>query len=186
MRIIAGEFGGRRLKAPTGRNTRPTPDRVREALFLILAEEIPDARVVELFGGTGSLGLESLSRGAAHAVFLEKNRGALACLTANIETLDVGDRTTVHTRSAFSFPALAAHGDPFDLVFCDPPFRLFDESSGRRRLEDLLTSLPIHPGGLAIIEHRAGHLADFAPGGFALREVRKWGATGMAIYRRSS
>jgi 16S rRNA (guanine(966)-N(2))-methyltransferase RsmD len=185
VRIIAGEFRGRRLKAPRGRNTRPTPDRVREALFSVLADAVADARVVELFGGTGSLGLESLSRGAAHAVFLEKNRGALACLTENIETLGVADRTTVHRRSAFSFPAIAEQGGPFDLVFADPPFRQFDDSAGRRRLEDLLAALPVRPDGLVVVEHKAGGLGDFSPGGFVLDELRKWGSTGMAIYRRA-
>lgn len=184
MRIIGGEFGGRRLKAPRGRNTRPTPDRVREALFSVLAATVPDARVVELFGGTGSLGLEALSRGAAHAVFLERNQGALACLTANIETLGVADRTTVHRKSAFSFPSIAAHGEPFDLVFADPPFRQFESGAGRRKLEDLLMALPVRPGGLLVVEHRAGGLGDFSPGGFVLDELRKWGSTGMAIYRR--
>ncbi len=135
MRIIGGEFRGRRLKAPKGGNTRPTPDRVREALFSILGPDIVGSSVLELFGGTGSLGLESLSRGARRAVFCEVNRAALACLTDNIATLAVEDRTRIHRASALDFPRRSAPGELFDFVFCDPPHRLLAEAHTRRGIE---------------------------------------------------
>ncbi|MEN8151748.1 MAG: 16S rRNA (guanine(966)-N(2))-methyltransferase RsmD [Planctomycetota bacterium] len=185
MRIIGGEFRGRRLKAPKGRNTRPTPDRVREALFQVLADRVPDARVLELFGGTGSLGLESLSRGAARAVFTETNRDALACLTANVETLGVADRVTIHRKSAFRLPALTRGAEPFDLVFADPPFRMLSDGEDRHRLAILLADVPLAPDGLLVVEHRAGVLGDFCPPSLALAELRKWGTTGMALFHRS-
>jgi 16S rRNA (guanine(966)-N(2))-methyltransferase RsmD len=185
MRIIGGEFRGRRLKAPKGRSTRPTPDRVREALFQVLADRIPDARVLELFGGTGSLGLEALSRGAATAVFTERDRGALACLASNVETLGVADRVTIHRRSAFRLPVLCPEDEAFDLVFCDPPFRMFEDANDRRRLEMLLASLPLAPDGLVVVEHRAGTLGDFCPPRMLPETLRKWGTTGMAIYART-
>ena len=182
MRIIGGEFRGRRLKAPKGRGTRPTPDRVREALFQVLADRVPSARVLELFGGTGSLALEALSRGAATAVFSETDRGALRCLTDNVEALRIEDRVTIHRRSAFRLPALCRDDEPFDLVFCDPPFRMFDDAGDRRRIETLLSSLPIAPDGLVVVEHRAGSLGDFSPPRLLLDDVRKWGTTGMALF----
>ena len=186
MRVIAGRAKGHHLKVPKGTPTRPATDLVRGAIFSILETTASDwSRVLDLFSGSGALGIEALSRGAAHAVFLERNQGALACLTANIETLGVADRTTVHRKSAFSFPAIAAQGEPFDLVFADPPFRQFESGAGRRKLEDLLMALPVRPGGLLVVEHRAGALGDFSPGGFVLDELRKWGSTGMAIYRRA-
>jgi 16S rRNA (guanine(966)-N(2))-methyltransferase RsmD len=182
MRIIGGEHRGRRLKAPKGWDTRPTPDRVREALFSILGADIVGARVLELFGGTGSLGLESLSRGAAQAEFCEINRAALACLTENIATLSVGDRTRVHRISALDFPRRAGSGQPFDFVFCDPPHRLLADARTRREIENLLASIPLTGNGEAILEHRAGALADFSPPGMIRRDLRTWGSTGMAFF----
>jgi len=182
VRIIGGEFGGRRLRAPKGRRTRPTPDRVREALFSVLGDRVAGAHVVELFAGTGSLGLEALSRGARHAVFLERDAAALRCLEENVAALGVAGRATVQRRSAYAFARSANAAEPFDLVFCDPPFRSFEEAAGRRRMEDLLGSLPLAPGGLVVVEHRAGALGDFSPPALRPAGVRKWGSTGMALY----
>lgn len=182
MRIIAGEFRGRRLKAPTGRTTRPTPDRVREALFSILGERVLDARVAELFAGTGSLGLESLSRGAAFAVFTERSREALDCLRANVAALGVADRCRILPRSAFDLPRLCRDEPPFDLAFCDPPFRVFAEAPSRRRLESLLSNLPLGPDGRIVVENPAGRTGDFSPPGLELVDERRWGTTGMAFY----
>jgi 16S rRNA (guanine966-N2)-methyltransferase len=180
MRIIGGEFRGRRLTAPRGHGTRPTPDRVREALFQILADRVPGARVLELFGGTGSLGLEALSRGAAAAVFTETAREALDCLRRNVESLCIADRVTIHRQSAFRLPALTE--DPFDLVFLDPPFRMFEVAADRRRLEDLVAALPLSPDACVVVEHRVGSLADFRPENLRHLETRRWGSTGMALY----
>ena len=182
MRIIAGEFRGRRLSVPKGLGTRPTPDRVRESLFQILGERVPGARVAELFAGTGSLGLESLSRGAAFAVFTERDRNALACLKANVEALGVADRCRILARSAFELPRAVREDPPFDLVFSDPPFRFFDDPDSRRRLERLLAALPLSPDGLVVVENPAGRTGDFSPPGFDLADRRRWGTTGMDLY----
>jgi 16S rRNA (guanine966-N2)-methyltransferase len=123
MRIVAGRFRGRRLTAPAGLDTRPTGDRVRESLFSILGP-LDDARVLDLFAGTGALGLEALSRGAAHATFVERDRRALEALERNVSDLGLGpDEATVvrgdyrrHLRDA------AARGDAYDLVVLDPPY----------------------------------------------------------------
>src|SRR5262245_37711296 len=104
MRVIAGELGGRRLQAPRGRTTRPTSDRVREALFAMLGE-LRGARVLDLFAGSGALGIEALSRGAERTVFVERDAAALGALSANLDSLGLGDRC-VEVRRADALRAL--------------------------------------------------------------------------------
>lgn len=124
MRVIAGRFGGRRLSAPSGLDTRPTSDRVREALFSILGP-LHDLRVLDLFAGTGALGIEALSRGAAHVTFVERDRQALAALRSNLT--GIGAESEAHAvvaRDALRhLRDAAAAGDAYDLVLLDPPYR---------------------------------------------------------------
>lgn len=118
MRVIGGEFRSRRLKAPHGDSVRPTPDRLREALFNILAPRIDGVVFLDAYAGGGSVGIEALSRGARRAVFLEKSRAALRCLEENITALDIADRSEVHPGNAATFiTRLEA-----DIVFLDPPY----------------------------------------------------------------
>lgn len=123
MRIVAGEWGGRRLRPPTDDRVRPTADRVREAWMSIVQGDLPDARVLDLFAGSGALGLEALSRGARSAAFVELAARSLAALRANIDSLDAKARTTVHRGDALAFAARLAAGE-FDVAFADPPYRL--------------------------------------------------------------
>lgn len=125
MRIVAGAWRGRTLIAPPGTATRPTADRVRQALFDMLmhapwagASVVADALVLDMFAGTGALGLEALSRGAARAVFVERARPALVALRANIEACRAGDRCKVLPIDALTMPA----GEQADIVFLDPPY----------------------------------------------------------------
>ena len=117
MRVVAGEFKGRRLVAPRGRRTRPTADRVREALFSMLGD-VSGARVLDLYAGSGALGIEALSRGADSAVFVERDRAALAALARNLEA--TGAPGEVRRQDVARF--LARQEGTFDLVFCDPPY----------------------------------------------------------------
>ncbi len=124
MRIIGGEGGGRRLRAPRGSNTRPTSDRVREALFNILAPRIPESRFLDLFAGSGAVGLEALSRGAAEAVFVEKRPQAAAVIRRNIEHLKLAGRAILYQADVNAFvrdwlPSLGT----FDIVYMDPPYK---------------------------------------------------------------
>lgn len=121
IRIIAGEFKGRRLKTPAGDSVRPTADRVREAWFSILQRSLRGARVVDLFAGSGALGLEALSRGAVTADFVEIHRMALAALKANITALHVDERAAVHRVDALAF-AERLHPGHYDVAFADPPY----------------------------------------------------------------
>jgi 16S rRNA (guanine966-N2)-methyltransferase len=120
VRIIAGEFKGRRIKTPAGDRTRPTAGRVREAWFSILQAEIPGARVLDLFAGSGALGLEALSRGAVAVDFVEKHGLALEVLRANIATLGVEDRVKIHRTDALRFAERVTA--PYDVAFADPPY----------------------------------------------------------------
>src|SRR5881628_2218284 len=103
LRIIAGEFKGRRLKAPAGRTVRPTGDRVKEAWFSILQQSLPDARVLDLFAGSGALGFEALSRGAVAVDFVENHKASVAAIRTNAATLKVEDRVTIHRMDAVRF-----------------------------------------------------------------------------------
>jgi 16S rRNA (guanine966-N2)-methyltransferase len=121
LRIIAGEFKGRRLKTPAGRQTRPTSERVREAWFSILQQSIPGARVLDLFAGSGALGFEALSRGAASVDFVETQRASLATLEANARSLEVENRVTLHRMDALRF-AERLQPRAYDVAFADPPY----------------------------------------------------------------
>jgi len=121
IRVIAGDFKGRRLKTPAGDAVRPTADRVREAWFSILQRAVRGARVLDLYAGSGALGLEALSRGAVSADFVEVRRASLAALKANITTLKVTDRVTVHRVDALKFAEQLQPGQ-YDVVFADPPY----------------------------------------------------------------
>jgi 16S rRNA (guanine966-N2)-methyltransferase len=121
IRIIAGEFRSRRLKTPATDRVRPTADRVREAWFSILERSVRQARVLDLFAGSGALGLEALSRGAVHADFVEVHRQALAALKANIAALKVEDRARIHRGDALTFAEALVPGQ-YDVAFADPPY----------------------------------------------------------------
>ena len=121
MRVIAGSAKGRALEAPRGGATRPATDRIRETLFAILEPELDEARVLDLFAGAGTLGIEALSRGAASATFVERSPDALKALRKNIATTEFGDRAEVITADVLGFIERSVVG-PYDVVFCDPPF----------------------------------------------------------------
>ncbi len=121
LRIIAGEFKGRRLKTPAGRTVRPTGDRVKEAWFSILQQSIPDARVLDLFAGSGALGFEALSRGAGAVEFVEQHKASLAAIRDNAASLHVDARVTIHRSDAMRFAERLQPG-AYDVAFADPPY----------------------------------------------------------------
>jgi 16S rRNA (guanine966-N2)-methyltransferase len=153
VRIVAGEFGGRRLAMPKDARVRPTADRVREAWMSILADAIPGARVLDLYAGSGALGLEALSRGAASATFVELNPPSLRALQANITALGVGERVTVHRGDALRY-AEGLEAGAFDVVLADPPYARDDAA----RLVALFRSTPF--ARILSVEHRATDRLD--------------------------
>jgi 16S rRNA (guanine966-N2)-methyltransferase len=148
VRIVAGEFGGRRLATPRDTRVRPTADRVREAWMSILAEALPAARVLDLYAGSGALGLEALSRGAASADFVELNPPSLCALEANVDALGVTGRARIHRGDALRFAERLAP-DAFDLAFADPPYSRDDAA----RLVALFRRTPF--ARILSVEHRA-------------------------------
>ena len=132
IRIIAGEFGGRRIKTPATDKVRPTADRVREAWFSILQGAIPGARVLDLFAGSGALGFEALSRGAVSVDFVEKHTASLRVIHANVDILNVADHVTIHRTDAIRFAERLQPG-AYDVAFADPPYA-GDEAPALARL----------------------------------------------------
>jgi 16S rRNA (guanine966-N2)-methyltransferase len=179
MRITGGVHRSRILRAPRGSATRPTSDRVREALFGILQSRgvVAGARVLDLYAGTGALGLEALSRGAEHATFVERGREALAALSANVEALCPKEQVRIVRGDVAS--ALKKLEGPFDLVFLDPPYA--DVSSGVvSRIAPDLASL-LSEGAIVMVEHAS---ADEPPVFDGLRptEQRRYGDTALCFY----
>ena len=171
MRVIAGEFRGRRLSPPPDRRVRPTADRVREAWFSIIGPYVPGARVLDLFAGSGALGLEALSRGALHATFVELGSPSLGALGQNIAELAVEDRTTVRRAEALRFAARLEKG-AFDLAFADPPYR----TGQAEALRDQWRAVPF--ARILGIEHPA--TLDLAGS-----ETRRYGTVALTFFRAS-
>ena len=174
MRIIAGEAKGRKLYAPGGEDTRPTADRIRESVFGILGPRVLEARVLDLFGGTGALALEALSRGAARATIVDSSVKAIACIRRNAEAVLGADMARVEIFRADYRQAIERLAQPFDLVFLDPPYRMetaYGDALTRLRQRGLLAE-----GALAILE-RAEARAIALPEGFSVRDARRYGET---------
>jgi 16S rRNA (guanine966-N2)-methyltransferase len=172
MRVIAGEHGGRRLTAPKGAETRPTADRVREALFSALGD-VSDRTVLDLFAGSGALGIEALSRGAARATFVERARPALAALRGNLEAL--GIEAEVHAGDARAFVRNASQaGRTYDLVFVDPPYR-----DAERLASELDLASVLAPEGRLVTESDRRTPLD---NGLPLLFERRYGDTLIRIH----
>jgi 16S rRNA (guanine966-N2)-methyltransferase len=183
VRVIAGTARGRRLTAPAGRDTRPTSDRVREALFSSISAAVPGAAVLDLFAGSGALGIEALSRGAVRATFVEQAPRAVAAIRQNLRRAGVAPAgQVVHTDAALFCRRPA--GGPFDLLLCDPPYALDTAAVG-----DLLAALRdaggLAVGALAVVERdrRGPDPAAGLPTFLAQERLRSYGDT-MLLYLR--
>ncbi|MCR4962497.1 MAG: 16S rRNA (guanine(966)-N(2))-methyltransferase RsmD [Firmicutes bacterium] len=161
MRIIAGSAGGRRLRAPKGQNTRPTTDRVREAVFSVLADRLAGARVLDAFAGSGAMGLEALSRGAAAAVFLEKDPAAQRVIAANIQAAALPGATLYRGAAERLLPRLKTGGavEDFDIIFLDPPY---NQGWLEKLLQIIETWRLLAPDGVLVVE-TSGKNSEFAP-----------------------
>jgi 16S rRNA (guanine966-N2)-methyltransferase len=170
VRIVAGRWRGRRLVAPNGDAVRPTADRVREAWMSIVQPSLPGARVLDLFAGSGALGLEAVSRGAAHADLIERAPPSLRAIAVNVEALGAAEQVTVHRADALKFVGgLGAHA--YDVAFADPPYDLGLATA----IAEAWLATPF--ADLIGIEHR---IHEKLPAG---GETRRYGGTGVTIYR---
>ena len=189
MRVVAGRLGGRRLQAPKGRDTRPTSDRVREALFAMLeqptaggAAPLAGARVLDLFAGSGALAIEALSRGAASATLVERDARSIAVIRANLEALELGtdEARVVHAPAHAALRDASARGDAYDLVLLDPPYR--DAPALGRELSRALPTILAPDARVVAESDRRAPLALELP---VVRE-RRYGDTLIRIHTHAT
>ncbi len=181
MRVIAGRYGGRRLTAPRGKTTRPTSDRVREALFSTLGD-IEGTRVLDLFAGTGALGIEALSRGAIAAVFVERDAPALRALRANLAALGLHEpqAMVLPTNAARALDTARERGETYDLLFVDPPY-----GQAQAWEPELAAVLPLllAPGGRVIVESDRRMPLALETQQIRQEQQRRYGDTIVTIHR---
>ena len=179
LRIIAGRFRGRRLHAPAGQATRPTGDRMKETLYNVLGDSVAGARVLDLYAGSGNLGLEALSRGAASVVFVEMATAAVAALGANAAALGV-DRDVVVVRDDALRYLARVRAAAFDVVLADPPYALGVEAALLAACGGVLV-----PGGVLVLQHhRRWQASPAALGGWRSLRARRFGDTVIDFFVR--
>jgi 16S rRNA (guanine(966)-N(2))-methyltransferase RsmD len=176
MRVIAGEFRSRRLKSLPGLNTRPTPDRLRETLFNVLAAHVPDCVFMDIYAGTGAVGIEALSRGARRAIFIENNRAAVEVIRENLAALSLGKRAEVFTGKA----ATVLERVHADIAFLDPPYEVSKE------YETSMAALEASATALAIVQHSSRFTAQEQYGRLRRYRAIKQGDNCLSFYRRIS
>jgi 16S rRNA (guanine966-N2)-methyltransferase len=185
MRIVGGRFRGRTLQAPSSSIVRPTSDRLREALFNILAHSYDDvcasARVIDLFAGTGALGLEALSRGAKFTLFVDDSAEGRALVRGNVEQLGVGGETKIFRRDATKLGPMPPQ-DAFTLAFLDPPYA---KSLAPRALQSLRDGGWLKRGALCVVEETSGAVLEPVEG-FTSLEKREYGDTQVVMLRFES
>lgn len=191
MRIIAGQWRSRRLAYPPPTITRPMPDRAREAIFSSLGAhyetpgELPPLTVADIFAGSGSMGLEALSRGAARCVFFENDRRALSVLRSNIELLQAGDRATVVSRDAWLSAAQPQVRHPFDLVLLDPPYADSQDTTATGEVHRFLVNLAPHAATSALVvfhHHEKAVYNDDPTCLWRIMDQRHYGSSAITIW----
>ena len=175
MRIITGSAKGIKLKAPAGFDTRPTADRVKESVFNILGDIVVDARVLDIFAGTGNLGLEALSRGGKTAVFVDKSSDSIGIIKENAQHTKLAEHTEIYKNDVLrALDKLVQAGRSFDLLFCDPPYK---QGFVQAVLEKLDKHPIMAPGGVVVMEHsRHEKIADEWEH-LQLKRTERYGAT---------
>ena len=188
MRIVAGSLKGRSIVTPEGQGTRPTSDRARQAVFNVLehaawAEPLDGMRVMDLYAGSGALGFEAISRGAAFALFVETDEEARGAIRENADAFHVMGRTRVHRRSAIDLGARPrSDGEAFDLAFLDPPYR---KGLGEQTLARLLEGGWLKPGALVVFE-RGSDEPEIDTPGYRRLDARDYGAARVLFLRAGS
>lgn len=179
MRVITGSARGRRLKELEGMETRPTTDRVKEGLFNILQFDIEGRRVLDLFAGTGQLGIECLSRGAASAVFVDRRADAVKLIRENLKATGLEDRARVAAGDSMEY--LKSFREPFELIFLDPPYEagLLEPALAHIAKFDILS-----PHGIIVAEHPAGRVLPALAPPYRIHRTYRYGKIGLTVYHR--
>jgi 16S rRNA (guanine(966)-N(2))-methyltransferase RsmD len=183
MRIIAGMYRSRTLQAPTGLATRPTSDRLRETLFNVLASRIEGANFLDLYAGSGAVGIEALSRGAAHVEFVERSDVAIRALRANLTRLGIAGQFKIHAASVAAVMRKLKAGTAFDVVFLDPPYDAVEEYASVLGLLGGAASLLLKRAALVIAEHRKKDDLAEQYGSLMRTRVLKQGDASLSFYR---
>jgi 16S rRNA (guanine(966)-N(2))-methyltransferase RsmD len=190
MRIIAGTFRSRTLAAPPGMSTRPTSDRLRETLFNVLAPRIGGAAFLDLYAGSGAIGLEALSRGVARIAFVERAPAALKVLNGNLERLGIGSGVRVHAKSVSAFLRSAARPDQrpekYEVVFLDPPYDAAEEYAITLGLLGGTAQGSLAQGAVVIAEHRRKLALDEQYGNLKRTRLLEQGDAALSFYAASS
>ncbi|MGU3454914.1 16S rRNA (guanine(966)-N(2))-methyltransferase RsmD [Brevundimonas sp. M1A4_2e] len=187
MRIVAGSLKGRAIVTPEGQNTRPTSDRARQAIFNVLehapwAEGLHEARVIDLYAGSGALGFEALSRGAGFSLFVDTDDGARGAIRENMDAYGLFGRCRVHRRSATDLgPRPGSAGEAFTLAFLDPPYA---KGLGEQTLARLLEGGWLAPGAIVVFE-RGSDEPDIDTPGYERLDARDYGAARVLFLRAS-
>lgn len=185
MRVISGKYRGLRLKTLKGRQLRPTSDQMRETLFNVLGERILAARVLDAYAGTGAVGIEALSRGAADVVFIEHHRPAAALIHENLRTLGARGGYHVIARPVWNaLDRLEREGSQFDFVFLDPPYSEIREY--HRTLRELARSRILLSASLVIAEHSRRCQLEESYGALRLARLLRYGESQLAFYRKEA
>lgn len=186
MRIVGGQYKGRQISAPDGRNTRPTSDRAREAIFNVLAHadwapEFEGARVMDVFAGSGALGFEALSRGAGFCLFVETDEAARGAIRDTVESFGLFGTTRIHRRDATQLgPRPGSQAEAFDLVFLDPPYH---KGLGERALEALIAGNWLAENAIIVFE-RAADEDDFATEVWEKVNTKSYGAAQVLFLKQ--
>ena len=191
MRVIAGRFGSRRLAAPAGEDTRPTSDRLRETLFNVLAPRIEGSTFLDMYAGSGAVGIEALSRGASRVDFVERAPAALTALRANLAGLGLNDGFRIYAGAATAFLRRGYAGAPpgFDLIFVDPPYDAAQEYQATLGMLGMLGGAAaglLAAGGMVIAEHRRKAVLESSYGSLARARLLQQGDAALSFYRRES
>lgn len=181
MRVIAGTARSLRLKTPDGTDTRPTTDRIKETLFNMLQPYLPDAVFIDLYSGSGGIGIEALSRGARHAYFAENNKDAIACITENLRFTRLAERATVLRQDALA-ALQSIHEKEADIIFMDPPYGLGYEKAALRLLRD---TAYVTERTLIVIEASLDtDFSDLSEIGFAVEKEKRYKTNKHVFCRR--
>lgn len=180
MRIIGGDLKGRKLRPIRGRTIRPTSDRLRESLFNILGDRVTNAMVLDLYAGTGALGIEALSRGARFAVFVDRYRGALSAVAENLRQCGIQDRARVVRWDILrGLSCIRDHRPPFTLVFMDPPY---EQNLVAPALNHLAESEALASKSLIIVEHSVHEPVPDSSENWTFTDQRRYGKTLVSFY----
>lgn len=186
MRVIAGTYRSRPLEAPAGLTTRPTSDRLRETLFNVLAPRIEGARFLDLYAGSGAVGIEALSRGASEVVLVEKAHGALRVLRANLQRMAIAEAVSVVATSVSTFLEREAAADAFDIIFLDPPYELEKEYAATLAAVGGRAQALLAPRGIVIAEHRRKTTLPDGYGQLTRTRLLRQGDAALSFYAIAS